>query len=300
MEVRYMLLLAALALVCPFLFGRKRRYRASAYCRMTGNPYRLTMEDKGRFGEYQIYRRLAAYEKKDAGFLFNCYLPKRSGETTEVDVIMLHTSGIYVFESKNYSGRIFGREEERTWVQCLRKGQGSVLKEHFLNPLLQNQTHVAQVRRLLGLREQVPVYSLAVFSDRCTVKKISLSDPDRCVTTWRRLRRAVRKFARRQPDALTREEVETFYGRLYPYTQVSEETRQEHIRNLQRRRKKQGIFRRILAWLLGGCFRKKRCPWCGALLVRRNVRQGPRKGAAFYGCSAYPACRYTRSLEGRP
>lgn len=242
MEVRYMLLLAALALVCPFLFGRKRRYRASAYCRMTGNPYRLTMEDKGRFGEYQIYRRLAAYEKKDAGFLFNCYLPKRSGETTEVDVIMLHTSGIYVFESKNYSGQVFGREGDRMWTQILKNESGFIYKKQFLNPLLQNQSHIVQMKRHLGLDEEIPVYSIVVFSDRCIVKKMTVSDINRQVTTWKKLRHTVRKFAGRQPEVLDRVQIEEWYDRLYPYTQVSKREKQEHIRNIQRHQRESEVF----------------------------------------------------------
>ena len=38
-----------------------------------------------------------------ASFLFNCYLPMENKETTEIDAIMIHHSGIYVFESKNYA-----------------------------------------------------------------------------------------------------------------------------------------------------------------------------------------------------
>lgn len=294
MEARYVLLTAVLIVLCRLWLGRKRRYRATAYYRMTKNPYRLVMEDKGRFGEYQIYRRLKFCERKGARFLFNCYLPKHDGETTEVDVIMLHRSGIYVFESKNYSGRILGREEDRTWIQFLKNGR----KEYFLNPVRQNQSHVMRVKRIVD--GQVPVYSLAVFSDRCTMGKIPLSNPDRCVTAWRGLRRMVRRFARRQPDALTEEQVEAFYDRLYPYTQVSEEEKQEHIRNLQKRREKGGILRRLISWFRRKHAAKQRCPWCGAPLVLRTVKKGPRRGMSFYGCLAYPACRYTRSFSEHP
>ena len=64
------------------------------------------MQDIRLIGEYFTYQCIAplnGYKK----FIFNCYLPKADGETTEVDVILLHESGIYVFESKNYSGWIF-------------------------------------------------------------------------------------------------------------------------------------------------------------------------------------------------
>lgn len=37
-----------------------------------------------------------------------------------------------------------------------------------------------------------------------------------------------------------------------------------------------------------------RCPWCGAKTKRRKGRRGP-----FYGCTAFPRCRWTMSALGR-
>ena len=42
------------------------------------------------------------------------------------------------------------------------------------------------------------------------------------------------------------------------------------------------------------------CPKCGAQMVLRTGQSGPRKGQKFWGCSNYPACRYTKNLEPRP
>ncbi len=39
------------------------------------------------------------------------------------------------------------------------------------------------------------------------------------------------------------------------------------------------------------------CPRCGELLVRRTSRHGAQVGRQFWGCAAFPACRYTRSIE---
>ena len=57
-------------------------------------------------------------------YLFNLYLPKDDGGTTEIDVVFLHDSGMYVFESKNYSGWIFGTETQKNWTQTLPMGPG--------------------------------------------------------------------------------------------------------------------------------------------------------------------------------
>jgi hypothetical protein len=83
-----------------------------------------TIFDKGRNGEYQIYKRLRNHENKGGKFLFNCYLPKENGETTEIDVLLINKNGIFVFESKNYSGWIFGDEKSKNWTQTLPQGRG--------------------------------------------------------------------------------------------------------------------------------------------------------------------------------
>lgn len=40
------------------------------------------------------------------------------------------------------------------------------------------------------------------------------------------------------------------------------------------------------------------CPLCGGLMVLRTARRGQNAGAQFWGCSAYPDCRGTRTLDG--
>ncbi|MCD6674319.1 MAG: restriction endonuclease [Burkholderiaceae bacterium] len=40
-----------------------------------------------------------------------------------------------------------------------------------------------------------------------------------------------------------------------------------------------------------------RCPSCGSEMVRRSARRGANAGKAFWGCSRYPACKGTRSVE---
>ena len=39
------------------------------------------------------------------------------------------------------------------------------------------------------------------------------------------------------------------------------------------------------------------CPRCGGRMVRHIAQKGPRAGKAFWGCSNYPACRYTMNAE---
>ena len=83
-------------------------FRKTEYYRQTQKTPFTFLSDKGSYGEYLTYKGLKSYEKSGAKFLFNCYLPTQDGKTSEIDVMMIHTSGIYVFESKNYSGYSLG------------------------------------------------------------------------------------------------------------------------------------------------------------------------------------------------
>ena len=57
-------------------------------------------------------------------------MSKEDGETSEVDLIFITQKGIFVFESKNYSGWIFGDEKSRNWTAMLPNKQ----KHQFYNP----------------------------------------------------------------------------------------------------------------------------------------------------------------------
>jgi four helix bundle suffix protein len=39
------------------------------------------------------------------------------------------------------------------------------------------------------------------------------------------------------------------------------------------------------------------CPQCGKPMTRRTAKNGPKSGASFWGCSAYPNCKGTRPVD---
>lgn len=38
------------------------------------------------------------------------------------------------------------------------------------------------------------------------------------------------------------------------------------------------------------------CPECGSKLVLRTAKKGNNVGNQFYGCSAYPKCRFIKNI----
>lgn len=263
-------------------------YRRTDYYRVTHKTYFQVSFDKGNWGEYKTYRNLCSFEKDGAKFLYNCYLPKDEGETTEIDVMMIHKSGIYVFESKNYSGWIFGDEKARTWTQTLPNGK-KLRREHFLNPIMQNKLHIKWLKSQIG--ENVPIYSVIVFSDRCTLKKVTITSPEVKVIKREDAMYTVREMAKDSNNSVTEAEISDIYEKLYPFTQISERNKQKHIENIEKNHKDNTHD----SDLSGNS--ELICPRCGNALVIRKAKRGENAGKEFYGCSSYPKCRYTDYIQ---
>lgn len=207
------------------------RYRRTQYFKITHKAFNKIRFDKGDYGEYLCYKYLRHFEKKGAKFLFNCYLPREKGKTTEIDVLMIYRSGIYVLESKNYSGLIFGSETSKNWTQVL-QGRNSTHKEQFYNPVMQNKTHIRWLKKIIG--NNVSVHSVIVFSERCTLKKIDIIDKSVKVVKRNVLLHTIKKIDRREKERLSKKDILKLYDKLYPYSQVNDKVKEKHIRDIKK------------------------------------------------------------------
>jgi hypothetical protein len=212
-------------------FIRNKEYKKGTYYQITKLPYSSVENNLGRYGEYLTYKYLKSFEVNGAKFLFNIYIPKENGETSEIDVLMISPKGIFVFESKNYSGWIFGSETQKNWCQTLPKGRNGCHKEYFYNPIIQNRSHIKHLKAFLG--EQIPMRSIIVFSDRCTLKNIQLHSNDINVINRYMVTSVVSHiYSENQNNLLTEKDIDEIYCKLYPYTQVNELTKIQHIKNI--------------------------------------------------------------------
>lgn len=299
-----------------------KEYKNSEYFKNTNYPYQKVIKDLGLLGEYYAYlklRKLDGYKK----FLFNCYLPKENGNTTEADVIMLHEKGIFVFESKNYSGWIFGSEEDKMWTQSIARKGKKPLKTRFFNPLIQNTVHIKWLKNLLQNQAEVPYFSFIVFSERCSLKKLNLKTNNHTIVKRNQLIEAMKHTLSQNEVVWTQEELNQVYEVLYPLTQASEEEKQLHIERInetinKRKSKKKASHTankeagqqetkpvtEIRAEekstpVLENATEELLCPRCNAPLVQRTSCKKEHAGSSFYGCSNFPKCRYIKPIEGQ-
>ncbi len=304
-------ILIAFLVVWGILYYQNEVFKKTTYYKLTGHSFRQTVYNLGTYGEYLTYKSLRHYEDKGGKFLFNCYLPKDDGATTEIDVILINEDGVFCFESKNYSGWIFGDEKAKYWTQTLPKGKGRAHKERFLNPILQNKGHIKWLKKQID--ESIPVHSVIVFSQRCTLKKVTINSPQIHVINRPMIAKTVSDIGKQQLEKLASETINDLYNRLYPYTHVTDAVKAQHIEHIKKKTvqssslamsdverinsadeltKETIVVEKEKIQLKDG----ERCPQCGSELVLRTAKRGEHIGKQFYGCTAYPKCRFTRPL----
>lgn len=228
-----MLLFLVFVIIAIYII-EKRQYEKTQYYHQTRNSYIKVRFNKGLLGEFYIYKYLRSLEGYKR-YLFNLYLPKENGETTELDVVLLHESGVYVFESKNYSGWIFGTETQKYWTQTLPAGKGRSQKRQFFNPILQNKGHLKWLQAFLS-DQSIPFYSYIVFSDRCTLKNITLTTGKHFVINRYNLLSCVQKNIVKSSVQLSQDKIDILFEKLYPYTQIDEAGKIRHIKNIEQKK----------------------------------------------------------------
>lgn len=224
--------------------------------------------------------------------LRNLYLIDEAGNSTEIDLLFLSRRGLVVIENKNYSGFVRGNPWEAQWTASHRAGTtifGDVKRNTYplYNPIWQNDSHIHALRRFLSEEaewaQELPLLSLIVFSDRCTLADLDPQREDCRICTLSGLRKTLRRFLRHRPKCLSRRELRQLTEDLKPLTQQSRKRKRQHIRQVQQTKRRAA--------------RPGLCPLCGGRLVLRTATRGPRAGKRFYGCANYPHCRYTEPYD---
>jgi hypothetical protein len=224
---------------------------------------------KGSLGEASI--KFSAWLRLPADTyhaIHNVTLPTPDG-TTQIDHIFVSRFGIFVVETKNMKGWIFGGVRQAEWTQKLFRSSF-----RFQNPLRQNYKHVKALEAALDVPPAI-IHSVIVFVGDSTFKTSMPAN----VTKGRGCITYIKSF-----DAPVLSEAQVQYvvsqiqaGRLAP----TRETHRQHVRSL----------RSAMDPLA-----ERKCPRCGSSMVLRTAKRGPGTGNRFWGCSAYPECKAVQNF----
>lgn len=227
---------------------------------------------KGVVGEFIV--NLSAkllLDKEKYQLIKNVTLPTEDG-STQIDHIIVSEFGVFVIETKNMKGWIFGGPNQRVWTQKVYKHSSK-----FQNPLHQNYKHVKTLESLLGLNEQ-QVHSVIVFVGDSTFK----TEMPENVTHGGGYARYIKS---KKTPVLTRSQVigianKIEQGRLAPSFKTNRE-HVRHVKNIVSEKENNNI---------------PSCPKCGGSMVVRETRKGQNIGKKFWGCAKFPQCRGVMNL----
>lgn len=222
------LMMFSLIIFLIFLAPKYLKFRESDYMFESKNNFFNTIFDKGNYGEFLTFNYLEKLDRYNK-IMTNLYIPKEDGRTTEIDLIMIDETGVYVFESKNYSGWIFGDEKHKNWIQSLNNKQ----KNKFFNPIWQNSGHVNALKSILGMEDKDIFKSYIVFSERCELKNVNVQSKDIIVLKRNSLLKVIKKDIVNSPIIFTKEEIDQLYLELQKYAYAVDSIKDEHIRGIK-------------------------------------------------------------------
>ncbi len=224
---------------------------------------------KGLWGELWV-RLFAHWQLDDQIYrrLHNVTLDTPDG-TTQIDHVFISPYGIFVLETKNMSGWIFGTEKQAHWTQKLYKRT-----YRFQNPLRQNYKHLKALEATLGIDPEY-LHSVITFVGGSTFK----TQMPENVTRGTGFVRYIKSF--KQPVFREVEVDALMYVLQANRRAPTFATHREHVQNLKRRSDPGA---------------QRQCPKCGSELLIRTVKSGAKVGEQFWGCSTYPKCRMKQSL----
>ena len=222
---------------------------------------------RGRRGERRVIRTLARLHPSVYRQYYDLVLPTAHGPT-QIDHVVASRFGVFVIETKNYSGWIFGSERDRQWTQVFRGGK----KFRFQNPLRQNYKHTKAIEAFLKLPPSA-VFSVIVFTGNARFRTPMPAN--------------VMGLGRLNPYVCSKSEV-VIGGR--ELAQVFDRLAR-HQAGLPQTAPVTPRPRAVKS--------TPSCPKCGASMVIRTARKGDKAGQQFWGCTAFPKCRGTGPTSNR-
>ena len=107
------------------------------------------------------------YEGEVGYSLHDCLLPISQNEYVQIDHLVVNEYGIFVIETKNYYGKVTGKEQERYWQQTSNHHQ-----HDFYNPIMQNRTHIEAIKYVLH-DQTIPCFNMVVFTGKAKIHVLS-------------------------------------------------------------------------------------------------------------------------------
>lgn len=235
-------------------------------------------EIKGSMGEYITKYYLNA--TTDTLVLHDVLIKNDEDMTSQIDLLIIGGTGIYVVEVKRYdNAKIYGNGKRSTWYYYL-----GGKKYDIYSPLKQNKKHIEYLKNFLADFGGIPYFSvLTIICNDIKVDDIN-DNPDSPDTficnSLPAMSKGLRLLSKDKPEVLDGEERQKIFDYIQNNQQVGKEARLAHKEKVKEIKKD-----------IDDVKKQNLCPYCKIPLVLRKGKYGE-----FYGCSNYPKCKYTRKI----
>lgn len=223
---------------------------------------------KGFLGEASVRLYLNKLDKEKYQVFNDVLIPLKNRKASQIDHVVVSPYGIFVIETKNYKGWIYGDFKSKYWTQVIYKR-----KEKLYNPIWQNYGHIKALQEYLGVENEELYHSIISFSNRATLKKIDNSGLNSSVVYSSRLVSTIQEF---KQVHLSAGETKQIVKKLERTLNVGGDKKKQHVKNIK-------DSQRFYQYKINA----NMCPKCGSDLVERKGKYGP-----FLGCSNYPKCKF--------
>ena len=174
-------------------------------------------------GEQEIAHILAeGLSYKDYFIFNNLTIPSDHNGSSQIDHLVQSRFGIFVIESKDYKGWIFGSKDQDSWTQSLPGGKN---RFQFQNPIRQNWSHIMSLKSLMPFIPESAFQSIVVFTDSCEIK----TPPIENVVHSEELIECIKKHAE---NKVPENDLQLALGKLSFACQTADISPSQHIDNL--------------------------------------------------------------------
>lgn len=233
-------------------------------------------EMQGNFGE-----QLTKYFSKnmtDALILHDVLIDGAENLTSQIDLLMIGATGIYVVEVKTFSNaKIYGDGKKNKWYYYL-----GGKRYDIYSPLLQNKKHIKYLKEFLKDFGEIPCFSiLTIICEDFKISNINENEDDIntiVCSSLPAMNRGIKLIAENKPIVFSEEKKQEIYDFIMQHQYSGKEARIEHKEKIKEINKERDEI-----------IKQNLCPYCKSSLILRKGKYGN-----FYGCSNYPKCKYTK------
>ncbi|MBR6493898.1 MAG: NERD domain-containing protein [Prevotella sp.] len=240
-------------------------------------------EQKGKRGEQYVFSILSRLPEEYA--VLNDLVFRTEKGTTQIDHVVVSKYGIFVIETKNYRGEIYGDDSRKKWTQLIAtdvtyskkwwKTYTYVTKNQFYNPVKQSLGHIYRIKQLLAEIPHIKIVPIVVFAGDAILNNVKSSHH---VVYEEELLSVISGY---KWIYLADDDIQTVLSILNKNNVRDVVNDWQHIQNL-----------RAAQYEANTAINAGICPKCGGQLVERNGRYG-----VFYGCTNYPKCKFTTDIK---